>query len=196
MISLAYSFFNFVVQWFTFIQYHYYQFEKKHWVPFYIKYIGDEPQVAATTASHQYVKDGNVDGKLCDTPPDHDFVLYTSGTNCKICSLPLPMPLVAEVSNVKFISVEIEMNGKQIPLKLSEDGAYNYYVVGNILNSIVIQFILTKHYRKECIHAFGTDVPDFKNNTYKLYIIDNDVNMLTLTSDQSIKIGKDEYVVV
>ena len=88
-----------------------------------------------------------------------------------------------KVSNISFMSIELEYENKIHSINL-KNNKYNYYIVNNCLNKMFF-----KYYIKNVLKTqINTD--DFD---YKLSIIDNNVNMITLLPNQYILILEDDY---
>jgi len=138
----------------------------------------------------EYVKDGVV---TTHHPIEKcDFVLYSDSTNNIITNKiiqtieQITEPTTYEISNEKFIMVEITIEDKTIPLKFSNEYV-NYYIVGNSFDNKFMFFFLTQHYSEF-----------YKNkelliNKYKLKIIDSNVEIKELDETCSIIITKDGY---
>jgi hypothetical protein len=88
-----------------------------------------------------------------------------------------------KVSKISFMSIELEYENKIHSINL-KNNKYNYYIVNNCLNKMFF-----KYYIKNVLKTqINTD--DFD---YKLSIIDNNVNMITLLPNQYILILEDDY---
>jgi len=88
-----------------------------------------------------------------------------------------------KVSKISFISIELEHENKTYPINLKND-KYNYYIVNNCLNQ---QFL--KYYIKNILKMPFNEA----KFDYKLTIIDNNVNIITLLPNQYILIMEDDY---
>jgi hypothetical protein len=88
-----------------------------------------------------------------------------------------------KLSNISFMSIELEHENKIYSINL-KNNKYNYYIVNNCLNQLFF-----KYYIKTVLKTqINTDTFD-----YKLYIIDNNVNIITLLHNQYILIMEDDY---
>jgi hypothetical protein len=88
-----------------------------------------------------------------------------------------------KLSNISFMSVELEHENKIYTINL-KNNKYNYYIVNNCLNQLFF-----KYYIKNVLKTqINTDTFD-----YKLSIIDNNVNIITLLPNQYILILEDDY---
>ena len=126
-----------------------------------------------------------------------DFVVYSDVLNnsspvikiIKQIRIPLGEKLKYELSNEKFIMVELTVKDVTISVKFSTD-EYNYFVVGNIFNNQFIKYFLNKHYgdflRKHNI------TPD-EMNQYRLKIMDSSVMSQEFNEKQNIVIMKNVY---
>ena len=147
----------------------------------------------------ELIKDGFSNGVLYDenyildnpiySGVEYDFLLFSykqdNGITYKkiLQKCKTEEDLHLELSNIKFILIEIIMGDNIIKIDLSTD-KYNYYVVDNIIDKHVIQYI---NENKLILH----DITD-----YDLKIIDNDANIYILPSDKSIKILKNTYEIL
>ena len=90
-----------------------------------------------------------------------------------------------DVSKITFIALYLNYNDERYHIILKTE-EFNYYLVGNIINKQFIQYYINnilKHpfsYNKEMV-------------SYQLELMDQEVNMICLNSDQSIIIEKDNY---
>ena len=94
-----------------------------------------------------------------------------------------------EVSNVKFMLIEVIMGDKSFKLDLASE-AFNYYLVNNVIDKHVITYLLRSQYCYEMKSNYN-DV-----FTYNLKVIDNNVDTVEIGSDKSIKILKDSYEII
>ena len=94
-----------------------------------------------------------------------------------------------ELSNEKFIMVELTIKDVTISIKFSTD-EYNYFVVGNIFNNQFIKYFLNKHYG-DFLRKHHT-IPD-EMNQYRLKIIDSNVMIQEFNEKQNIVIQKNVY---
>jgi len=126
-----------------------------------------------------------------------DFVVYSDVQNnsSPVIKIIKQIPLLKgeklnyELSNEKFIMVELTVKDLTISVKFSTD-EYNYFVVGNIFNNQFIKYFLSKHYgdflRKHNI------TPD-EMNQYRLKILDSNVTSQEFDEKQNIVIEKNGY---
>ena len=88
-----------------------------------------------------------------------------------------------KVSKIRFILIDLEYENKIYRINLINN-KYNYYIVNNCLNKMFF-----KYYIKNVLKTqINTDTFD-----YKLSIIDNNVNIITLLPNQYILILEDDY---
>lgn len=97
-----------------------------------------------------------------------------------------PETLDYKESDIKFMSIELEHEKNVIAIKLKSN-SHNYYIVGNSLNQNFFKYYL-KNILKININEDNFD--------YKVTIIDNNVNFITLKPNQHIIIGKHDYDIV
>jgi len=92
--------------------------------------------------------------------------------------------------NYTFIQVILKLsyNDSDIEYKINlRDNVNNYYIVNNRLNSIFFGYFLKKE--------FGVDY-DIKNMSYKLSIMDHEVQQIALTENNEIILLENEYTVI
>lgn len=88
-----------------------------------------------------------------------------------------------KLSNISFMSIELEHENKIHSINL-KNNKYNYYIVNNCLNKMFFKYYI-KNVLKTQINTNTFD--------YKLSIIDNNVNIITLLPNQYILILEDDY---
>jgi hypothetical protein len=118
----------------------------------------------------------------------YDLILaYDTNNNIKsidkLHNIEFPIKCPFGTSDIKFIAVELIYNNISYPIQLKTD-TINYYIVGTILN---------KHFFKYYLLNILNIKLDDNNIDYKLIIIDNNVNMVEVTPDQSIIIKDTNY---
>jgi len=139
----------------------------------------------------EYVKNGNPVDKIDE---DCDFIIYTWLDETKTCVnkkliYDLKEPLsFSEVSDIKFLLVELkigENSSHKIDLKTDE---YNFYVVGNSFNK---QFFV--YYLKQIL-KISEEIKD--DDKFNLKILDHNVNTIELDfteKNESILLEKNGY---
>ena len=126
-----------------------------------------------------------------------DFVVYSDVLNnsspvikiIKQIRIPLGEKLKYELSNEKFIMVELTVKDVTISVKFSTN-EYNYFVVGNIFNNQFIKYFLNKHYG-DFLRKHHT-IPD-EMNQYRLKIMDSNVTSQEFDEKQTLVIEKNGY---
>jgi hypothetical protein len=127
---------------------------------------------------------------LCDSSLDYIVIIKTSENmkNMFVCNASylnnenFNLDLVE--SNVKFISLNVVYNENNYKVEL-RNNKYNFYIVHNKINNIFIRYYLK--------HILKTEIKDdFK---YVIELLDNNVNFINLTNEESIIIEKDTYVI-
>jgi hypothetical protein len=100
-----------------------------------------------------------------------------------------PMPTSYELSNIKFMLLEIKVNDAAYKLDLKTD-KYNYYVVGNVFDKQFFIYFLKNYH----LHNFTNDEID-QITKLDIKIIDQNVNIkeMEITDTRFITIKKDEY---
>jgi hypothetical protein len=143
----------------------------------------------------EYVKNGNSVDIISDKSDDDcDFMIYSWLDDTKTCVnkkliYDLKEPLsFSEVSDIKFLLVELkigENSSHKIVLKTDE---YNFYIVGNTFTK---QFFI--YYLKQIL-KIGEEIKD--DDKFNLKIIDHDVNTVELDftdKNESILLEKSGY---
>jgi hypothetical protein len=104
----------------------------------------------------------------------------------KLEFISLDNPLAGfEESNIRFVSIIVKYNEKQITINL-KDGKNNYYIVNNEIDKQFVQYYL------ENILGVAIDKSNFK---YNIVLVDDNVNFIELTDEDSIIIQKDNYII-
>jgi hypothetical protein len=92
-----------------------------------------------------------------------------------------------EISNIKFLLLEVKINGNTYKIDLKSD-SYNYYIVDNILDKLFFIYFLNKYQICNIVN----------DDTCKIAIkiIDHDVNTkeLEITDEAFVIIKKDNYI--
>lgn len=95
-----------------------------------------------------------------------------------------PFSSVYQVSNVKFMLVELLVNEKSYKIDLKTD-KYNYYIVDNILDNRFFKYFLNNY------HASNID-----DNTLTLKIVDQNVDSIEIDlTNKYIQIKQDSYII-
>ena len=87
-------------------------------------------------------------------------------------------------SKLKFISMDLTYNNITYPIVLKND-IYNHYIVDNILNKEFFKYYLT--------NILNVKLENDSNFDYNLSLIDNDVNMHVLNSNEYLVIKEENY---
>jgi hypothetical protein len=105
-----------------------------------------------------------------------------------ICSLDLEncdRKFVA--SEITFIALYLNYNDVRYNINLKTDN-FNYYLVGNVIN---LDFL--RYYVKYVLNDPAFIIKDTDTASYKLELMDHNVNMIELNAEQSIIIEKNGY---
>ena len=131
-----------------------------------------------SNAKIEFIKNG----KIVDPEEDCDchFMIYSQNNEKRIIKAASKGKTFIK-SSVSFILFNIELNNKTISLKLSSDD-YNYYLVGNVIDSCFLWYFLNKHYN------LGLTEPV---TNYTLNIIDNNVNIYSIKYPECFEIMAD-----
>ena len=94
-----------------------------------------------------------------------------------------------ELSDITFVALYLNYNNERynINLKIND---YNFYVVGNVINKTFLQY-----YMKNILHndiSINSDTEEL-SSSYKLELMDHEVNLMSLTETQYIIIEKNGY---
>jgi hypothetical protein len=114
-----------------------------------------------------FLMDKNVDTECVNN------VFYTS----------FPRTFDYNISKISFISIELEHENKIYSINL-KNNKYNYYIINNCLNQTLFKYYI-KNIIKSSINETKFD--------YKVTIIDNNVNIITLFPNQYLLIREDDY---
>ena len=95
-----------------------------------------------------------------------------------------------EISNIKFLLVEVIIKDNKYKINLKTD-EFNYYIVDNVLDIKFFKYYLHNYN----IHKF-TDEERKEINSIKIKIIDQNVTLkeIEITEDKFIIIKKDDYI--
>ena len=94
-----------------------------------------------------------------------------------------------DTSNITFIALYLNYNGQRYNINLKTDDV-NYYLVGNKIDKNFVKYYINTVL---CL-KFSYAEPEIK--TYELELMDHEVNIVYLTSEQSIIIDKDGYHII
>ena len=114
-----------------------------------------------------------------------EFTVLLSGKNM-VCFYPPIEKYYSfhEVSNVRFISVKVEINTVEYDIKMSSP-THSFYVVGNDLNVDWVRYYFLKFNHIE--------LPE--DIEYQMTVIDDDVNFVHVNQSECISLERDEYEV-
>lgn len=128
---------------------------------------------------------------ITNIPQEYDLIVFSDISDNlkpqnKICYSALndETDYKYDVSNIKFISVNLTYNKNQYDIKLKTD-EFNYYIVNNVIDKVFLKYYL--------VHVLNIVLDKDTDFTYKLEIIDNTVNVINLDINDSIIILKDGY---
>jgi hypothetical protein len=94
-----------------------------------------------------------------------------------------------DASNITFIALYLNYNGERYNINLKTDD-FNYYLVGNKIDKRFIQYYINTVLSLKFSYA----EPEIR--TYELELMDHEVNIVYLSSEQSIIIDKDGYHII
>jgi len=124
------------------------------------------------------------------------FYIFSDNINAsnkcvnKILLYSQPFNINYEVSNIKFMLLEVKLNGNNYKIDLKNDES-NYYIVNNIFDKNFFIFYLNNYQ----ICSLTTEDIE-KIDKFDIKLIDQDVNVreLEITDKKFILIKKDEYI--
>ena len=95
-----------------------------------------------------------------------------------------------DISTIKFMLLEVNLNDKTYKITLKSD-TYNYYIVDNILDKRFFIYYLKNHNTDTITNEEMESIKDKIN----IKLIDNNVNVreLEITDEKIIVIKKDSY---
>jgi hypothetical protein len=99
----------------------------------------------------------------------------------------IPRTLNYKLSNIKFISVDIEYKNNNYKIELKND-ITNYYIVNNSLNQNFVKYYL--------VNKLNITILDDEHFDYTVNIIDQNVNFITLLPNQSLIFNENDYSIV
>ena len=140
----------------------------------------------------------NTDDYFDHNDNDDCIYIYTDNTKKPVNYITFKCPPFSDeyqLSNIKFILIEIKLGGNSYKIDLKTD-EFNYYIVNNILDKKFFKYYITNHNFKP-----DNQLNDFiknSNNNDKLIvkIIDHNVsvNEFEISNDKYIIIEKDNYI--
>lgn len=194
---------------YTYAQYYLSRFNRNVLTPTYLclshfldkSYVGDyDSDDDPARGSIDYI---NGDGCIVDAGSPYSFAMVTDSDN-KIrrdeveqgSALDEIDYQVAD-TETKFITSDLIINDDLLSLEFRKEGAYNYYVVGNVIDHSLLSYFLREHYSDAYEKLFGGATQgDFLPPHYILRIIDNNVTFADLTKDDRITVKKDGFHLV
>jgi hypothetical protein len=112
----------------------------------------------------------------------------TSATNKLILDKNI-ICLAFDVSNITFIALYLNYNGMLYNINLKTDDL-NYYLVGNKIDKHFVQYYINTVLGLKFSYAKS------EMKTYQLELVDHNVNIINLNSEQSIVIDKNDYRII
>lgn len=104
-----------------------------------------------------------------------------------------PVSLIYDISNIKFMLLEVKVNDNMYKINLKSD-TYNYYIDGNILNRQFFIYYLKTYYSEQITKELNKNYyfPDILH----IKLIDQDINVkeLEITNSKHIILYKDSYI--
>ena len=94
-----------------------------------------------------------------------------------------------DASNITFIALYLNYNGMLYNINLKTD-EFNYYLVGNVIDKYFIQYYINT------VLGLKFSYTESEILTYQLELMDHEVNMIYLNSEQYIIIDKNNYSII
>ena len=147
-----------------------------------------------------FVKNGDIIHKSSkgDTfwfKDDYDFLVDTSKYH-QVIRKCLPNDFEDyTLSSVEFIMSELCINNEKLQIKFTNKHEhYTYAIVDNVIDVIFLMYFIRKHYHDKFCEKFNMPVTQLVEG-YALKIMDNNVNTITISENQSLCYLKNSYVV-
>ena len=119
-----------------------------------------------------------------------DLIIYSHLKN-KVIYVKLPTDYNYNILNYKFMNTElITKSQKRINLSFVTTD-YNYFIENNFINSDFILYFIDAHYKE-----FMSTLPPGDLNEYTMHIIDDKINIIEITSLDTIWLVKDKFVII
>ena len=116
--------------------------------------------------------------------PDFDFLIFQDAENN--CSFSYELEedsLECEVTDYTFMLVEVVVGTETYKLELKSDD-YNYYVVGNVFDKIIVHYLLKKFYNLDDV------------TQYRVKLLDHNVESIEFDEQKFLILKKDTDAVV
>ena len=147
-----------------------------------------------------FVKNGDIIHKSSkgDTfwfKEDYDFLVDTSKYH-QVIRKCLPNDFEDyTLSSVEFIMTELCINNEKLQIKFTNKHEhYTYAIVDNVIDMNFLMYFIRKHYHDKFCEKFNMPVTQLVEG-YALKIMDNNVNTITISENQSLCYLKNSYVV-
>jgi hypothetical protein len=147
-----------------------------------------------------FVKNGDIIHKSSkgDTfwfKDDYDFLVDTSKYH-QVLYKCLPNDFEDyTLSSVEFIMSELCINNEKMQIKFTnKHEGYTYAIVDNVIDVNFLMYFIRKHYHDKICEKFNMPVTQLVEG-YALKIMDNNVNTITISENQTLCYLKNSYVV-
>ena len=126
---------------------------------------------------------------------DYDFLVDTSKYH-QVIRKCLPNDFEDyTLSSVEFIMSELCINNEKLQIKFTNKHEhYTYAIVDNVIDVNFLMYFIRKHYHDKFCEKFNMPVTQLVEG-YALKIMDNNVNTITISENQSLCYLKNSYVV-
>lgn len=125
---------------------------------------------------------------------EHDFMIYVGyddEDDCNknvLCSSQID-ELKCIKAKFKFILMEVHIKDCTFPIHLVNDD-YNYMIVGNRLSKLFFMYLFKTSYAKFLIGLTEDEI-----GNYKIHVLDHDMVSIEITSNDTLTICENNYVV-
>jgi len=133
-----------------------------------------------------------------ELPTNYDFIVFSDSNNVTsgnryinkilLKTIPQTQCIMYELSDIKFMLIEVKINDKTIKLNFKTD-EYNYYISDNIFDYKFFKYFLKKYHINEI-----KDVNEEILKGMTINILDNNVNNIEYGVSECIQLKKNEYV--
>jgi hypothetical protein len=126
---------------------------------------------------------------------DYDFLVDTSKYH-QVIRKCLPNDFEDyTLSSVEFIMSELCINNEKMQIKFTNKHEhYTYAIVDNVIDVNFLMYFIRKHYHDKFCEKFNMPVTQLVEG-YALKIMDNNVNTIAISENQSLRYLKNSYVV-
>lgn len=118
-----------------------------------------------------------------------DFLVYSHLTN-KVIYKTIPTDYNYNILSYKFINTELITKSKKRICLSFVTSSYNYFIENNFINKQFILYFITAHHKD-----FMLTLPPDDLNDYIINIIDDKINIIEISSLDTILLKKENYII-